>query len=211
MRRYNFKKAHSEKILHALEYIDDLPRMLHFHDNLSLLRKTKMLEKSREMTYLSDEKKHPMHSYDRYQIWIFNKFNMDPMKLPKSQHPIFLYDDLQLSDTNATRLQQFKDDLVTFLGLTQPLTDPLVENLQPQKSPSWTPIDICHYDYRPLRKELIRVGTQASFWIRTYFLQSPDVHVSSQPYFVELLKGWARDPCNEPLVYPYQRVSKKGV
>ena len=57
-------------------------------------------------------------------------------------------------------------------------------------------MNICDEKYKPLRDELIRNGSAASKWIRTYFLGHPDVTVSSPAYFRELLLTWLEDPCD---------------
>jgi hypothetical protein len=57
-------------------------------------------------------------------------------------------------------------------------------------------IDICDERYGLVRAELMKNAIAASRWIREYFLESPDVTVSSPEYFRSLLEGWMTDPCD---------------
>jgi hypothetical protein len=41
------------------------------------------------------------------------------------------------------------------------------------------------------------IAKPASEWIRTYFMQSPEVVVSSPEFFNELLLEWMEDPCDK--------------
>jgi hypothetical protein len=56
---------------------------------------------------------------------------------------------------------------------------------------------ICEDRYRPLRRVLMDIAHQASEWIRTYFMQSPDVVISSPKYFNVLLLEWTENPCDK--------------
>ncbi|MCK7513861.1 MAG: hypothetical protein MZV70_64150 [Desulfobacterales bacterium] len=57
-------------------------------------------------------------------------------------------------------------------------------------------IDICDSEYDELRDVLMDTAIKASTWIRTFFLESDDVVVSSRQYLEEILVGWTQDPCN---------------
>jgi len=121
-------------------------------------------------------------------------------KLPKIRNPVFLFEINQTQDENQTRADLYRSDLQHFLGLK--------EGLEPIESPSKKKsstkrdlacetkcIDICDDTYGSLRAELLKNAVEASMWIRRYFLQSPDVTVSSPEHFNELLEAWMVDPC----------------
>lgn len=119
--------------------------------------------------------------------------NENRLRLPKMKNPVFLYEINQLHDTNLTRAEIYRTDLKHFLGLKIDL-EPMATSAS--KSSSKT-IDICDPKLRFVRAELMKNARQASTWIRTYFLKSPDVIVSSPTYFNELLALWMTDPCSK--------------
>jgi hypothetical protein len=56
-------------------------------------------------------------------------------------------------------------------------------------------IDICDALYDPVRTVLLQHAQTTSIWIRTYFLKSPDVFLSSRDHFEKLMMSWMEDPC----------------
>jgi hypothetical protein len=115
--------------------------------------------------------------------------------LPRAKNPVFLYELNQLHDSNATRTDRYLVDLQRYIGLQRPLS---ANNDKPEKHDELIPgiIDICDVRYRLVRAELMENAIAASRWIREYFLESPDVTVSSPEYFRSLLEGWMTDPCD---------------
>jgi hypothetical protein len=111
--------------------------------------------------------------------------------LPRAPNPVFLYEISQLHDANQTRADLYRSDLQAYLGLRQPL-DP-VEG--PEEENQIKVFDICEENYSEIRAELMKHAKAASVWIREYFLGHPDVTVSSQEHFKELLVKWMIDPC----------------
>jgi hypothetical protein len=107
---------------------------------------------------------------------------------------VFLYDMSQLRDKDEARSYQYRRDLGNFLGLQQELA-PIVQNHTNKNAEKH--LDICEDRYRPLRRALMDIAKPASEWIRTYFMQSPEVFVSSPEYFNELLLEWLEDPCDK--------------
>ena len=123
---------------------------------------------------------------------------------------VFLYDATQLDrdrdgaegdgdpkNSAARRFDAFKSDLGAFLGLKQPLGDPVgrnseAANYNPRRK---YPLDICLPRYDRLRSVLLRHGRDASEWILTRFVDHPDVAVSSPAYFARQLRTWETDPC----------------
>ena len=103
----------------------------------------------------------------------------------------------QLNDDNETRAAIFRHDLEQFLGLTEPLPPTL--HVRPGHSRAnfkeQLKIDICSRQNFSVRKDLMRIARAASQWIRTFFLKSPDVVVSSPEYLHSLLQKWMIDPC----------------
>lgn len=117
---------------------------------------------------------------------------------PPLPNKIFLYDMDQLADQNKTRRTQFGKDLQHYLGLHEPMPDMVHENKGQVRNTTNTKqqgIDICDERHKNVRRELLKSGREASAWIRTYFLDAKDVHVSSREYLEEILASWALDPC----------------
>jgi hypothetical protein len=109
----------------------------------------------------------------------------------KMKNPVFLYEVNQLRDANETRAAIFCSDLKNYLGLQQSFAP-----MSAKKGPVYTKaIEICEPRYNDLRDELMKNAKEASTWILRYFLQSPDVVVSSPEYFNELMVSWSVDPC----------------
>jgi hypothetical protein len=107
---------------------------------------------------------------------------------------VFVYDMSQLHDEDEARSYKYRRDLGNFLGLNHELS-PIV--YKAKSSNATKDFDICEDRYRPLRRALMDIAQPASEWIRTYFMQSPDVIISSPEYFNELLLGWMDDPCDK--------------
>lgn len=116
-------------------------------------------------------------------------------QLPRMNNPVFLYEINQLHDENATRAEHFLRNLEQFIGLKQELEPIHVSSSSTGQPKKEKKIDICNVKYRFIRAELMKNAVEASKWIREYFLQSPDVVVSSPEYFDTLLKTWLVDPC----------------
>lgn len=116
--------------------------------------------------------------------------------LPKMENPVFLYEISQMQETDPTLAAQYRQDLQNYLGLKRPL-DPLIESKEsheanPNKDKE---IDICAPELDALHAELMQIARDSSLWIRNYFIQLPDVFVSSPEHFNSLLEGWLDDPC----------------
>lgn len=116
----------------------------------------------------------------------------DELNFQRMNHRVFLYDVSQLFDKNETRNFVFREDLSEFLGLSSTLAPIELRN---RSLNFHYAIDICEDQYEELRKDLMDFGKAASTWIRKYFLELPDVYVSSKDKFVQLLKTWDRDTC----------------
>ena len=139
---------------------------------------------------------------------------------------IFLYDTDQLADADAfystvvsdgdghniisseteqrhQRGRQFQFDAQEFMGFQTPMP-PIVHyipgktgwNETEQAKRDTLKINICDAKYYIVRQTLLDIGTNAATWIRDYFLQSPDVFVSSRDHFVNnILESYKHDPC----------------
>ena len=114
----------------------------------------------------------------------------------QSRHPIFLFDQAQLEDSDEQRRLLFRDNLSRFLGLKEPLST--LPSSHPSNNTK-VPLDICKEQYKKLRSDLIEIGTNASLWIRRYFMHHPDVMVSSPKFFGQILEQWLVDPCTKEL------------
>ena len=118
-----------------------------------------------------------------------------------SPNPVFLYDLAQLGDKNHSRTAQFRHDVKRYLGLTQEF--PPVIHFSPghglneteQARRDLLKIDICQSRYDGVRQAIIREANGTQYWIRNYFLKSPDVYVSNPDNFHEILDSYTRDPC----------------
>lgn len=121
-----------------------------------------------------------------------------------STNKVFLTEMTQFMDNDETRNEALKQDLATFLEL-QHTFDQKAPHIVPGKV--WSEesqeirdsrkIDICEEQYRPLRDELMKGARESSVWIRTYFLASTDVFVSSPEYFEQAMRAWMTDPCED--------------
>ena len=143
--------------------------------------------------------------------------------LPPLPNPVFLYDAQQLNETdNHERRRQFAQDMSDFLQLNNNNNDddhvlPLLgtaPNTRPEDhslmdSAITGIMDICLPVYDELRKELLGIGRTASTWILDYFLESPQVTVSSPAYFRHVVSQWKVDPCIERK--QQQQQNAKGV
>mmetsp|Transcript_18726 Transcript_18726/g.53860 ORF Transcript_18726/g.53860 Transcript_18726/m.53860 type:complete len:416 (+) Transcript_18726:98-1345(+) len=116
---------------------------------------------------------------------------------------VFIYELGQLSDTNQTRVRQFRQDLARFLGLHGEMPPiPHVNTLgRFDYIEAWKEeaharkIDICDDEHIYARRILQDKTERTSKWIREYLLQSNEVFVSSRDYFTAIVKGWVDDPC----------------
>lgn len=117
-------------------------------------------------------------------------------------NPIFLYELNQLED--PVHQQDFRRDLQHFLGLKYDL-DPIAvdkpglawKNDSIQLSKDKQKIDICQDEYQSVRNELMRLSRQNSLWLRSGFLDYPNVTVSARERLEEILVGWMSDPCDK--------------
>jgi hypothetical protein len=126
-----------------------------------------------------------------------------PNTTSRMPNPVFLYESQQLSDVNQSRARQFREDVRRVLGLDGelpaiPQSKPDFGHFNPrqQARKDRHKIDICQDLYLPVRTALMKISREASPWIRTSFVSSPDVVVSSPDYFDDLLLGWMDDPCD---------------
>jgi hypothetical protein len=113
--------------------------------------------------------------------------------------PVFLYEISQPKDTNETRKLLFRKDLSDFLELKHPLdTDPPHESGNHDNIPEDAfEIDICKDKYKDIRATLMELAITSSRWIIDYFIDHPDVTVSSPDRFREVLESWKNDPCDD--------------
>jgi hypothetical protein len=120
-----------------------------------------------------------------------------PSKVPAFaplHNQVFLYDVKQIHDEDEARSYKYRRDLGNFLGLKYEL--PPIGHNHTSRNYKYE-LDICEDRYQPLRRALMDVAKPASEWIRAYFMQSPEVYVSSPEYFNELLLEWLEDPCDK--------------
>lgn len=180
---YNFKLKENQLKLPPMQDMlrpGEFRNRAEFAGHLSLLGKTNVLDPG-EARLLG-----PKYS------------SKQPPKLPNK---VFLYEITQSFDSTNGRNLIYSQDMSKFLGLKQPLSpltatppEQMKEKYKKHKNPQ---IDICDSLYNDLRSELLEIGRNASEWIETYFLKSPDVTVSSPDHFRTLLRSWSVDPCTK--------------
>jgi Sulfotransferase domain len=116
---------------------------------------------------------------------------------PKLDNPIFLYEISQMEETDEVLVAQFRQDLQSYLGLTQPI-EPLTELKESHDDDPFhdvAVINICDPEYTAVHDDLMDIAQRSSMWLRQYFLPLPDVHVSSPDHFHQLMENWMMDPC----------------
>ena len=116
----------------------------------------------------------------------------------KFENEIFMYEISQMHEEDEVLASQYRKDLQSFLGLTEPI-GPLTE---PRESHEDSPfkhleIDICDEKHAAVHADLMDIATKSSLWLRNYFLPLPEVHVSSPEHFNALIETWMVDPCIE--------------
>jgi len=121
----------------------------------------------------------------------------------RTKNQVFLYEVDQLGDVNASRAELFRRDLARFIHVPEDELGPMIhskpgrKNLKPfqQEYVDKYSINICDEEHDELRSVLMLHAVDASRWIRKYFLESPDVMVSSKYYLDEILAKWEIDKC----------------
>lgn len=96
---------------------------------------------------------------------------------------------IKISQFFATK-DDLRKDLSNYLGVSLPNIPESKRTSPPQV------LQICDDQYSDIRRVLLNHASRSSEWILTYFLQSPDVVVSSREYFVEQMRSWKKDPCH---------------
>jgi hypothetical protein len=150
-----------------------LPHQIFYHRHLAMLGKTNSSNDPKQIELLTAVRgrSFPYRSLTRNRV--------------------FLYDVSQPFDIDPDHSALFWRDLELFIGLKTPLGPP---TSRPYKNPHST-IDICDCLYAALRSDILEVGKAASDWIATYFMDHPDVTISSKERFREMLATWNTDPC----------------
>lgn len=127
-----------------------------------------------------------------------NDLLVHDMDIVPSNGTVFLMDIAQLFPSEKAS-RHLARDLSQFLGLNKQL--PSLEDVPPDSSRYTDPertkyfINICDGEHQHLREILVSIGKEAYIWIRDYFLDSPDVVVSSKEDFLDLISKWQYDPC----------------
>ena len=128
------------------------------------------------------------------------KRKLHHLAIKPNNFSIFIYTLDQLEDSgDAQRNAMFRNRLQQFLGLEEPLKPVGRENLNHFVGKKAHPetIDICDGKYKSVRKLLINQGKRSARWIEQEFIQSPDVVVANREHFLESLRSWSKDPCDE--------------
>jgi len=124
------------------------------------------------------------------------------MSIEPSRSKIFLVENRQLLYDHPAS-QNFSADLRDFLALhsdlrpLKPWTPIPADEKYSNKLAAARRINICDDEHKRIRKVLVESGRNAAEWITNYFIESEDVVVTSRELFIELLKDWAYDPCEE--------------
>eukprot|EP00978_Attheya_sp_CCMP212_P012440 scaffold31070_cov46-Attheya_sp.AAC.3 len=112
-----------------------------------------------------------------------------------SDAKVFILDVEQLGDENATLANKVLWDIHSYLELEHDLP-PIKPKESKHAEENKEEINICDSKYKFVREILIEIGAEASNWIQNYFLQSPDVYVSSRDHFIDIINQWQYDPCD---------------
>lgn len=121
-----------------------------------------------------------------------------------STNKVFLIEMSQFKDDDANRTAALRTDLARYLGLKHSFDEEAPHAVPGMK---WSAevqairdsrkIDICEERYKPVRDELMKGSRQTSLWIRTFFLASKDVFISSPEFFDKIMRDWMNDPCED--------------
>lgn len=134
------------------------------------------------------------------QVRLRKRFSKQLQNLPERMpNDVFFYDMEQLADDNATRSEQFRKDLIAFVGLQEKQLPPMVQKNAGKVKPAPSErsyIDICDSEYDKLRAKLLKVSRRTSKWIRLYWLDADDVYYSSRDYLEATFQSWMYDPCD---------------
>lgn len=157
---------------------EKLPRDVLFHVNLAQLGKTNPMVDPKQLNLLEKHKKKRKEEFKALESPMTNK--------------LFLYEVSQPFVANKTLVGLYYKDMTEFVGLSTPLP-PFEYKTRKEKK-----VNVCDHKYSKVRAELVDIGKAASEWIGNYFIEHPDVTVSSPDSFKEILKTWRVDPCINP-------------
>eukprot|EP00567_Pseudictyota_dubia_P000648 CAMPEP_0197467148 /NCGR_PEP_ID=MMETSP1175-20131217/65419_1 /TAXON_ID=1003142 /ORGANISM="Triceratium dubium, Strain CCMP147" /LENGTH=499 /DNA_ID=CAMNT_0043003211 /DNA_START=56 /DNA_END=1555 /DNA_ORIENTATION=+ len=122
------------------------------------------------------------------------------MQTIQTTNKIFLMENRQIVMENPASAN-FPTDLRDFLELSTDLAPLKHFEKKPDRYSNTEAlkekIDICEPQHAKARAVLVEHGRDAAKWITEYFLESPDVTVTSRERFVELLSDWGTDPCDD--------------
>jgi Sulfotransferase domain len=164
----------------------DLPPLMRFHENLSLLGKTNLTEGERSLIGTPPSR---IMSKEREDD-ILRSVGLDPNDRAPVPNRVFLYDVAQAdSPSDPIVAAQFRDDLSSFLGISPIPDNPSANKMTRHK------FNVCEDRFAPLRGRLLSLGGDMAEWILTYFIHHPDVTVSSPESFEAMLRSWSVDPC----------------
>jgi hypothetical protein len=174
----------------------DLPPIMRFHENLSLLGKTPLGEDER---LLLGPPRRAMTVPQEDEI--LTRKGLDPSDRSPVPNQVFLYDASQADGDkkvegegapSPSSSERFRSELGSFLGISA-LAERPRENEQTRRT-----FDVCRPEFGPLRARLARLGGEMSEWILDHFVGHPDVAVCGPPErFVEAVRSWSADPCED--------------
>ena len=115
--------------------------------------------------------------------------------LPPTPFKVFLYTIEQMQDTVKERKEAFRETLGSFLELEFPILP--LPHINKRTAIYNETIDICESKYDKIRSILVENGEETQRWIQEEFLWSPDVTVSNENHFRELIQRFGSDPCRQ--------------
>lgn len=147
--------------------------------------------------YLAHMAKTPLSSQEEIELL---QPGWSRKEIVQTKAKLFLMHVSQLSDKNQTRLHQFREDLRSFTGLEGEIRIEsgkiVTEQIIPPKVRKVF-INVCSSEHDLVRQVLMKNARKASRWIINYLLKSPDVIVPEREYFIELVRQWELDPCEQ--------------
>lgn len=123
------------------------------------------------------------------------QLKLDPIPKSSSLGKVFLYEIQQLPSLSKDLLHFLNYPPVKLMNIPH-FNNQQRNHQQQEQSGKYHPINICDNEHVEIRQALLNISPKSSLWIRNYFLQSPDVHVSNKTQLIQILENdWMKDPC----------------
>ena len=116
------------------------------------------------------------------------------MTIHPTKQKVFLLEMAQWIDYDNKHAKALQHDLSLFLGGTLLPR----HKYKPEKHVRYdAEINICDKQHLPVREVLMSHSKKVSKWILKYLMKNPQIVVLSRSYFIELIKKYEKDPCDD--------------